>query len=459
MRKATRVMILMGLAAGAGLVGAGDALAATLCVNPGGTSGCYSKIQDAINAANPGDLIIVFPGTYPEHLYIVKSNITLQGTHPQTTILDATQCAGPSDNVPCGGQPSVTGGHPGIWMDNVNGVTIRNLTIQNAAEGPGWDCSTVGGGANIQTGIFLNRSDNNTFDRLILRNNGLYEIFLWDGSDGNTVSNSLIDGARPNCPNIHSLDGIFSSGGAVVDGGVDDGFNVGNVFRNNTIRNVVFGVSLVAEQNTSVRNNTIDAKTSPFWNAFGLLSYDVNLFASSNNTVERNILGGAEIGVRMRDPLTGSSYLYAGPPRGNVVRFNRISAIHWGITIRHGIGNRLVDNDISGADTYGIWLLSSSEGASKDNLVIGNRLRSSGTGIFLDGATENTVTRNLSIKNTVDGIRASSGSLANSFVNNIMRFNGEHDAHDESTGGGTAGTANTWVRNMCRTSLPAGLCR
>ena len=33
----------------------------------------YSKIQDAINDAMPGDTIIVYPGLYIENLYIYKS--------------------------------------------------------------------------------------------------------------------------------------------------------------------------------------------------------------------------------------------------------------------------------------------------------------------------------------------------------------------------------------------------
>jgi SLT domain-containing protein len=40
-----------------------------------------------------------------------------------------------------------------------------------------------------------------------------------------------------------------------------------------------------------------------------------------------------------------------------------------------------------------------------------------------------------------------------------MKGSGEHDAHDDSTGGGTAGTANTWDKNKCETDLPDGLCQ
>jgi SLT domain-containing protein len=42
---------------------------------------------------------------------------------------------------------------------------------------------------------------------------------------------------------------------------------------------------------------------------------------------------------------------------------------------------------------------------------------------------------------------------------NSMHGNGGFDAHDESAGAGTAGTANDWVRNNCATSSPSGLCK
>ena len=51
---------------------------ATLCVNPGGTSGCFASIQAAITAASPGDIINVAPGTYTENIILNKS-VTLNG--------------------------------------------------------------------------------------------------------------------------------------------------------------------------------------------------------------------------------------------------------------------------------------------------------------------------------------------------------------------------------------------
>ena len=66
------------LALALSLVSAGSAHAVTRCVNLGGTGGCFSSVQAAINASSNGDVIDVAAGTYLEDLTLSKQ-LTLRG--------------------------------------------------------------------------------------------------------------------------------------------------------------------------------------------------------------------------------------------------------------------------------------------------------------------------------------------------------------------------------------------
>src|SRR6185503_12373856 len=64
--------------------------AATLCVNPAGTGPCRSTIQAAVNAAEPGDVVTIFPGTYFESVDVPggKDGLLISGTSALAVTLD-----------------------------------------------------------------------------------------------------------------------------------------------------------------------------------------------------------------------------------------------------------------------------------------------------------------------------------------------------------------------------------
>jgi nitrous oxidase accessory protein NosD len=96
-------------------------IAATLCVNHGGTGGCQSTISAAVAAAAPGDTIRVAPGTYKEDVVITKSLSLVSWGH-QKPVIDAT---GLSNGIFVNGMSAA----PAAAFSN---VLISGFEIENA---------------------------------------------------------------------------------------------------------------------------------------------------------------------------------------------------------------------------------------------------------------------------------------------------------------------------------------
>ena len=111
---------------GAALLFAASSLASasTLCVNPGGTSGCKSTISGAVAAAPAGSVIQVWPGTYKEHVVISKSLSLVSQTKLGATI-DAT-------GLPNGIFVNGMSAAPNAGVSNVliSGFKIRNAKFE-----------------------------------------------------------------------------------------------------------------------------------------------------------------------------------------------------------------------------------------------------------------------------------------------------------------------------------------
>ena len=125
-----------------------------------GKAGRYASIQAAVNAARPGDWILVGPGDYHETadetgphgnpadgamggVFIDKRGITLRGMNRNTVIVDGTKAG----SAPCSSKPSdqnygrVVKGHAvgrnGIVVWKASDVSIENLTVCNFLAGTG----------------------------------------------------------------------------------------------------------------------------------------------------------------------------------------------------------------------------------------------------------------------------------------------------------------------------------
>jgi nitrous oxidase accessory protein len=154
------------------------AAAGTLMVDPSG-EGDYTEIQAAIDAANPGDTILLKSGTYEENLQVDKElKIWSDSRNPGDTIIRA---ADPAKNVVEINTGRVTfsgfgingSENAGIYLEGAESCLINNNEISNTGQG-----------------IFLKDSDRNVVSNNVLSLNEL-GIGL-ESSSKNTVQTNLI---------------------------------------------------------------------------------------------------------------------------------------------------------------------------------------------------------------------------------------------------------------------------
>jgi len=226
----------------------------------------YATVQAAISAAAPGDVIQMCTKTFNERVVIDKS-LTLEGktSAKENYVLNGTGL-GIGDGIHIN--------------DNVTGVTIRNLTVQNF----------TGANGNSDAAIYANAGNNMlTVDNVALLNNPTASGFYANGPISNvSITNSTL------------TDNGGSARGIVIWNGFKQNITItGNTLTNNTC----CGIELQdgTASNVVVSNNTIDVGTGD--NAIGLLGLNNSV---GNNLIQGNIItGGGRFGIEIKNPNGG----------------------------------------------------------------------------------------------------------------------------------------------------------
>jgi parallel beta-helix repeat protein len=112
----------------------------------GSGPGNYSTIQDAVDAANSGDTIYVFNGTYYENI-IISTSVFLRGEKRDTTIIDGSNSGDAvsvfADDVTVQGF-TIQNSHFGIVIQNSSGCIVTGNNITDNLRGVSlWQCRCI----------------------------------------------------------------------------------------------------------------------------------------------------------------------------------------------------------------------------------------------------------------------------------------------------------------------------
>ncbi|MFI9626010.1 nitrous oxide reductase family maturation protein NosD [Streptomyces sp. NPDC052042] len=213
-------------AAGLGTAVPSASATSPLVVRPG------QSIQKAVDAAKPGDTVVVEPGTYRETVLIDKSGLTLRGSGDRTVIRPATGKAQAAGACAKAGSGICVLGRSGATVD---GVTIDALTVSGFQK----------------HGVWASWTDRLTVRRVVAERNGVWGIAQERSTRGAFTGNT----ARAN-----GDAGVFVANTVSEEGGATD--TRGTELRGNTLRDNRIGFTARRVRNLSVHSNTITANCS-----------------------------------------------------------------------------------------------------------------------------------------------------------------------------------------------------
>ncbi|MER6355018.1 right-handed parallel beta-helix repeat-containing protein [Streptomyces sp. NPDC001634] len=315
----------------------------TRLVRPGGS------IQKAVDAAKPGDTVLLSAGTYRESIRVTTSGLTLRGMGPNTVIEPA---AGPASNAcaKAGNGICVEGkaGHP------VDDTTVTALTLSGFAKNGLWSSWTdrltvrqVTAEKNKQWGIAQERSTRGVFLDNTARDNGDAGLFLANmvsteggaiDTRGAVIARNRLQGNRVGVT-VRRLRDLTVTGNDIT-GNCAAVFVVGD-------ENSPRGGALTVSDNTIHKNNKFCPKTArlPFLQGSGIVLTGAESTLVTRNTITDNagtsplsggvVLFKSMVGVpNERNQISGNTLLHntpadlvnADPGKGNTFLANSCRA-------------------------------------------------------------------------------------------------------------------------------------
>jgi len=275
-----------------------------------------------------------------------------------------------------------SGGGAGIFLQERNGVTIKNMKISNFEYGIKFTWLSYGSPASPRS----NKVTGNTIT------NNTYGIAFYDFSSGSEVSDNYIG---------RNTYGVASASNAV--------------FRNNQFRN---NDGAILESSYTVNDidasNTVNGKPVYYW----VGQHDRTVSSDAGWVVLKNCSGITVQGLRLEGNGAGILLCYTNSSTisGNVVA-NNLN----GITLQWSSNNVFSGNRVANNKEYGVLL----EYSAHYNLISKNEIiANEKDGVYIDYSSNNAVTENHVTGNNGNGIFFKSIQDSNVTGNNITLNNG-----------------------------------
>ncbi len=369
--------------------------ASASCKNP-----TFATIQPAVDAALPGGTIYVCAGTYTGPVTIGKKLRLLGAQYGRDARSRPTATA--QESV-------ITSPTAGFTVGAVDGLTVDGFDFQGST-GDGIDALNRGSGFSIINNVFADNQNGMNVDAA--------------GPARSTIArNRFTANNRGNIGQAGT--GVLFTSGAANNVTVSD-----NLFE----RHGSAGVNSIGDPNPANRSTGIVIRANR--------SVDDSSFAVINNANGAVVDGNQATKAPSADDGT-IIYIVGNTDRLSVTR-NILSGD--------------VGTGISANAAYGAV-------ASTNLLIESNIIRDRTTGISINNDHRSVTVRSNIVQNSTRsganpgrGIRVAADNKGVIVTSNAVVGSSDVDCVDESSGSGTAGTADTWTRNAGRTSTPVGLC-